>query len=96
MLSSLGGVSQYRYHEQVGTGVHLLDIADHDAGSGLRCWHWEQHSDLHKRRCLGRSFVLLCRTGARVWKSLDSFLSKGMVVTNTQAFAKGLCARFGW
>lgn len=79
-----------------GDGVHQLGTADHDAGSWLWCWHWEQHSDLPKRRCLGSSFILLCRMGARVWKSLDSFLSKGTVVTNTQAFAKGLCALFGW
>lgn len=96
MLSSLGDVSQYRYQEQAGTRVHQLDIADGDAGIGLSCWHWEQHSDLHKRRCLGRNFILRCRACATVWKSFDSFLSKVVVVTNIQAFAKGLCARFGW
>lgn len=40
--------------------------------------------------------MLLHREGVIVRKSLDSFLSKSTVVTNMQAFAKGLCALFGW
>lgn len=51
----------------------------------------------HTEERFGQQFhTVLQKQCNSLEKNLDSFLSKDAVVTNTQSFAKGLSARFGW